>query len=264
MKKSRKKSSKKGCSLRMVLYELRNINGNLMPHFFGIVFPNIMCILLSRTVASQVPEAMGETVRTSIMLTMSLVIPMSIMFLGYGALYAMEVEREIPLRMRLFGYGMGAEVQAKIIAHLIFMTIALAVYGAFQGLAMDVSRPTVPAFLCWLISLYLIGVICLMLAHGIAGIFRKFSITFGVSMILYFMMMILTGMMGIETDQLPVGLQKCADLLPMTHISNGFADFWQGGSYRFMPLVQSFLFLGAAAGIVLLISRYSSRRQQRA
>lgn len=258
-----KKSEGKKCNYRMVLYELRNINGNLMPHFFGIIFPNIMCFLLSKTVASQVPEAVRGTANTSIMLSMSLVIPMSIMFLGYGALYAQEVEREIPLRMRLFGYGIGAEVMAKVLAHLIFMTIALIVYGLFQGLVMDMERPTVPAFLCWVLSLYLIGVACLVLAHGIAGIFRKFSLTFGINMILYFMMMILTGMMGINTDQLPRVLQKCAALLPMTHISNDFVDFWQGGSYHFMPLIQSFLFLGAVAGIVLLISKNSSRRKNR-
>ncbi|MCI8895215.1 MAG: ABC transporter permease [Lachnospiraceae bacterium] len=258
-----KKSSGKRCNCRMVFYELRNINGNLMPHFFGIIFPNIMCFLLSQTVISQVPEAARETANTSLMLSLSLVIPMSIMFLGYGALYAQEVEREIPLRMRLFGYGVGAEVLAKVIAHLIFMTFALTVYGLFQGLVMDMKRPTVQAFLGWILSLYLIGGVCLVLAHGIAGICRKFSLTFGIDMILYFMIMILTGMMGIKTDQLPKGLQKCAALLPMTHISNDYVDFWLGGSYRFMPLLQSFLFLGAAAGIVLLISNHTSRRQNR-
>ena len=29
----------KNLNLRMILYELRNINGNFMPHFFGIIFP---------------------------------------------------------------------------------------------------------------------------------------------------------------------------------------------------------------------------------
>ena len=51
----------KKCSLRMVLYELRNINGNFMPHFFGIIFPNLMCVLLSKTVGSQVPDPVSYT-----------------------------------------------------------------------------------------------------------------------------------------------------------------------------------------------------------
>lgn len=251
---------KKRCNWKMIGYELRNINGNFMPHFFGIVFPNIMCVLLSKALGSQVPEEMRMEITTSVMLTMTLVIPLSIMLLGYGALYSQEVERGIPLRMRLFGYGMEAEITAKIIAHLIFMTIALAVFGVFQTVIMEVEKPAFSSLLCLVVCLYLIGVISLMLAHGIAEICKKFSITFGLGMFLYFMIMILTGMMGIRTDQLPKALQGVAAMFPMTYISNDFIDFWQGGSYNFMPLVQSFLFFGAASGIVLLFSMYKNRR----
>ena len=99
-----KKMKQKKCNMNMVLYELRNINGNFMTHFFGIVFPNMMTMIFSRTIGAQVPEAARDNVIVSIMLSMSLVIPMSIMFIGYGALYSQEVEREVPLRMRLFGF----------------------------------------------------------------------------------------------------------------------------------------------------------------
>ena len=78
---------KKKCTLKMVLYELRNLNGNLMPHFFGIIFPNLMCMLLPRAVASGLPADIQQKVTDSIMLSMAIVIPMSIMFLGYGAVY---------------------------------------------------------------------------------------------------------------------------------------------------------------------------------
>ncbi|MDE6202042.1 MAG: ABC transporter permease [Lachnospiraceae bacterium] len=250
----------KKCSLRMVLYELRNINGNFMPHFFGIVFPNLMCVLLSKTVGSQVPEGMREEVVTSIMLTMTLVIPMAIMLIGYGALYAQEVERGIPLRMRLFGLGEKCEVTAKIAAHLVFLTIAFVIFAVFQGLVMEVQRPALPSLLCLIVSLYLIGVIFLITAHAIANILQKFSLTFGVTMFLYFGMMILTGMMGMRTDQLPEAFQKVAATLPMTYVSNDFIDFWQGGTYNFMPFIQSFIFMGAASGILLLLSMYKNRR----
>lgn len=245
---------KKKGGANMVLYELRNLNGNLLPHFFGIIFPNVMSFLLARTVGSQVPEAQRGEVVTSIMMSMTLVIPMSIMFLGYGCLYAGEVEKGIPLRMRLFGYGKGREVRAKIAAHLILMTIAFVIFAVFHMAVMGARRPAPASLLCLTVSLYLLGVILLVIAHAMANIFRKFSLTFGVSFFLYFLMMILTGMMGIETKQLPGPLQAMAKLLPMTYISNDFAGFWQGGSYNFMPFIQSFLFLGAAAGILLLFS----------
>ena len=51
---------KKKCRLNLIIYELRNINGNLMPHFFGIVFPNVMTFLLARVVGSQMPAEIGR------------------------------------------------------------------------------------------------------------------------------------------------------------------------------------------------------------
>lgn len=250
----------KKCSFSMVLYELRNINGNFMPHFFGIVFPNIMCLLFSKTVGSQVPEEMRQQVITSIVLSMSLVIPMSIMFLGYGALYSQEVERGIPLRMRLFGYSRKNEITAKVCAHLIFLSIAFVIFGFFQVIVMKIPEPAFSSLICLVLSLYLLGVILLVMAHAIAEIFKKFSITFGISMFIYFIIMMVTGMMGVKTDQLPEALQKVSRMFPMTYVSNDFADFWQGGNYNFMPYIQSFLFMGALSGILLLFSMHKNRR----
>ncbi len=251
---------KNKCSFKMVLYELRNINGNFMTHFFGIVFPNIMCLLLSKTVGSQVPDNVRQEVLTSITLSMSLVMPMAIMLLGYGALYSREVERGIPLRMRLFGYSEKSEITAKLIAHLIFLTIAFIIFSLVQMIAMDIPKPAFSSLICLILSLYLLGIIFLVIAHSFAQIFKKFSITFWVSMFLYFMIMMITGMMGIETEQLPQTLQKIAGMFPMTYVSNDFASFWQGGSYNFMPYIQSLLFLGAIAGILLLYSMHKNRR----
>ena len=245
---------KNKCSFKMVLYELRNINGNFMTHFFGIVFPNIMCLLLSKTVGSQVPDNVRQEVLTSITLSMA------IMLLGYGALYSREVERGIPLRMRLFGYSEKSEITAKLIAHLIFLTIAFIIFSLVQMIAMDIPKPAFSSLICLILSLYLLGIIFLVIAHSFAQIFKKFSITFGVSMFLYFMIMMITGMMGIETEQLPQTLQKIAGMFPMTYVSNDFASFWQGGSYNFMPYIQSLLFLGAIAGILLLYSMHKNRR----
>lgn len=248
------------CTLKMVLYELRNLNGNLMPHFFGIIFPNLMCLLLPKTLG-QLPDEVRNEVITSIMLSMAMVIPMSIMFLGYGAVYSQEVERGIPLRMRLFGYEEKSVIQAKIIAHLILLTVALVIFGVFQIGVTKVPRPTFPAFLCLVVSIYLLGVVFLIISHALAGIFKKFAIVFGLEMMIYFLILILCGMMGVKTSALPGVLQKIAGTLPMTYISsNDFAQFWQGGTYRFMPFIQSFFFMGAASGILLLFSLHKNKR----
>ena len=260
MEKRESKTKVKRCSLRMIQYEVRNMNGNLMSHFFGIVFPNVMCLVLSKTVGESLSADIRREVMTSIMLSMSLIMPMSIMMLGYGAVYSQEVERGVPLRMRLFGFGEKSLITAKIIAHLILLTAALVIFALFQILVMDIQKPAVTSLLCLIISLYFIGAVLLVIAYALAGIFKKFSITFGICMSIYFLMMILTGMMGMRTNQLPGFLQKVAKTLPMTYISNDFITFWQGGSYNFMPYIQSCIFFAALAGLLLMVSFYKNRR----
>lgn len=251
---------KRKCNISMVLYELRNINGNFMTHFFGILFPNMMTLIFVKAIGIQAPEAARDQVTVSIMLSMSLVIPMSIMFIGYGALYSQEVEHEVPLRMRLFGFRERSLLAAKIIAHLIFMTAAFAFFAIFQTVTLDIPKPALSSLVFLLASLYLIGILLLTIAHSIANIFRKFSVTFGITMVVYFVMMMLTGMMGISTDQLPKALQRVAATLPMTYVSNDFADFWTGGPYQFMPFIQSLLFFAAIAGILFMYAQYRNGR----
>lgn len=251
---------RKKCNFNMVLYELCNINGNFMTHFFGIVFPNIMTFIFSKTIGAQVPEAARDKVTVSIMLSMSLIIPMSIIFIGYGALYSQGVEREVPLRMRLFGFHERSLLAAKIIAHMIVMTAAFVIYAVFQMITMDIPKPAASSVICLLVSLYLIGIILLVIAHSLAEIFRKFGITFGITLTVYFMLMMLTGMMGISTDQLPEAARKAAATLPMTYVSNDFADFWTGGPYNFVPFIQSLIFFGAIAGILLMYAQYRNGR----
>ncbi len=253
---------KKKFCVQMIWYELRNLNGNLMSHFFGIVFPNLMSLLISKASCAQVPAELRPRIVTSIMLSMSLVMPMATMFLGYGALYSQEVEKGVPLRMHLFGIRESSLMLAKIVAHFILLTVEILIFAVFHILLMDVQKPAVSSLVCLLVSLYAVALVFMVLSHAIANIFCRFSYTFGIEMSLYFSLMVLTGMMGVRTEQLPKALQRMAETLPMTYISNDFVDFWQGGPYNFMPFIQAFVFMGAVTGVILLFSMWKSRRRQ--
>lgn len=252
--------NKKKCSFRMVRYELRNINGNFMTYFFGIVFPNIMSFIFATMDRKQMPEVMRQEAVVSVVICMAMIMPMSIMFLGYGALYSQEVENGVPLRLRLYGYCEKSLITAKVIAYLLFLTAAFLVYGIFQMLTQDIPKPAFSSLLCLLSSLYLMGIMFLVIAHSLANIFRRVSVTFGISMFVYFILMMLTGMMGIPAEMLPGVLREVARVFPITYICNDFAKFWQGGPYNFMPYIQSCIFMGAVTGIVAVYAQYRNRR----
>lgn len=130
-------------------------------------------------------------------------------------------------------------------------------------------RILVPSFASVIIligSLYLLSIIFFVLAHGIALFIKKFGPTYAITTILYFLIMILSGMFGVQAKDFPAPLMKIAYLFPTTYISSEFADFWQGGSYNFMPYIQSLLLFTAVSAIVLFLainkdSRYNHREK---
>lgn len=250
----------KKCSLRLVTYEIRNILGNPFTSFFGIVFPILMLLIITNAFKGDVPESMRPYANTSVFITISLIIPMAVVLLGYSANYSQELEHEIPIRMRLFGFPERSIMLAKIIAQIIAMTAGLAFYTAVSYAALDLEIPKVSSAVCLIICIYILAVLFFLLGHGLSNILKKFGPTYAVVMFFYFGAMILCGMMGIKTEELPEILQKIASLLPMNYISSDFVGFWKEGSYNFGPIIQSYLFFGAVCGIILIYSIYKNKR----
>jgi ABC-2 type transport system permease protein len=244
----------KQLSWNLIKYELRNISGNIFTIFFGIIFPIIMSVIITNAYLKDIPEHGRRIASTGVFITMSLIVPMAILLIGYAANYSQELEKEIPLRLNLFGFYQRSILIAKMIAHLIFLTGALIIYTAADVILLDISVPKVSSAVILILSLYLLAVILFILSHGIATFFKKFGTTYAVTMLLYFGFMIICGMMGLTVDQLPKWLQSVARAFPMTYISSDFRDFWKSGEYNFAPFIQSFLFFGAVSGILLFLS----------
>jgi ABC-2 type transport system permease protein len=251
---------KKQLNWHLVQYELRNITGNIFVIFFGVFFPIMMSVLFSFVFKKQVPEEMYSKAVTSIFITMSMIIPMAVLLIGYAANYSQELEKDIPLRLNLFGFREKTMLAAKMIAYLIFTTAAFLLYIVSDIIMLDLQVPKLSSAICLIVSLYALSVILFVLSHGIATIFRKFGPTYAVSMLLYFGFMILCGMMGVTVDQLPKGLNVIAKAFPMSYISSDFVEFWQEGQYNFAPLIQSFMFFGAVSFIILFLSIRKNQR----
>lgn len=244
----------------LVIYEIRNIIGNPFTTFFGVIFPAFLLFIITKAVSAEVPEAMIPEANASVFITMSLIVPMAVILIGYSANYSQELEQEIPTRMKLFGITEGMLISAKIIAQIIVVTIGLIVYTMIAFIGIDIEMPTWSSALCLIVCLYLSSIIFFAFSHGVASLLKKFGPTFACTMTLYFTIMVLCGMMGVKPEQLPKFMQYVAGLLPMSYISGDFIGFWNGGSYNFVPLIQSFLFMGAVAGIILILSIRKNRR----
>lgn len=245
---------------KIIKYELLNLLGNPFVAFFGVIFPVMMSAIISNALHDQVPESFYPQADANVFITIIMVIPMAVVFLGYAANYSQELEKEIPLRMSLFGFRERTMLTAKMISHIVFMTAGLIIYTIFAYCFLELHVPQVKAALALLLCLYLMGAIFFILSHAIANIFKKFGPTYSIVMGIYFLFMLLSGMMGVEVKRLPKPLRIIADLLPMSYVSSDFGDFWESGTYNAAPLIQSFLLFGAVAGILLLYSVRKNRR----
>ena len=238
----------------LVKYEVLNNLYNGYSFFFGAVFPIFLMIMISKGALSDVPDTAKLEATASVFIGASMIIPLSTMFLGYAASFSNELEKDVPTRLSLFGLSGARLFVGKLIANFIFLTFCYALYIIGTLSFVKVATPRPLAAVIWVVSMYLISAFCLALAHGIANMIRRFGITYGIVMAVYFTIMGLGGMMGVRLKDLPVGLQTVSKLFPFTHFGNGYIDFWMGKSYNFAPFVQSLIFFAAVSIGVMMIS----------
>lgn len=250
-----KQIQRKKLSASMLLFEFRNITGNPYIHIFGIGLPVLMVLIFGNVLASNIPDGeMLSKAVTGLFLGLGTMIPLAAMLVGYAATFSQELEKGIPQRLELFGIDQGMTIVSRILAELIFQVCSFVIYFAVGALILRIEAPAVKGLFCYMICIAALGVISFGLAHAVALLFRKFGITYCVTMILYFCIMIVSGMMGIDYEMLPPPVQAAARLLPTYYFVKDFADIWQGREYNFIPMLQAYLFAGALAGVLLFFS----------
>lgn len=258
----RNNHKRKTVSLQMLGFEFRKVIGNPYVHIFGVGMPVLMMIIITRAIGGEVPEgAMRIAMNTSVFLGIGSLIPMATIFMGYAVSNAQEMEKGIPQRMELFGIRAGVSICNRILSEIIFMALAFLIYFVVGYVAVDLNAPTFSGGLLYLLCIFSFSVILFCLAHAISSLLRKFSLTYCVTMLLYFAMMILGGMMGISFDNMPAAVQMVAKLLPVTYINRDFYTVWKGESYNFMPMLQSYLLMAAIAGIAIIFTMKRTERK---
>lgn len=236
----------------MVLYELRNVTGNPFVHIFGVGMPIFMAILITRISISEIPDAsVMKMLSTSIFLGIGAMIPMATILMGYAVRQAQDLEKGIPERMRLFGIRNRVTICNRAVSELIYMAAAFGLYFLAGILFMNLEAPVLSGFVLYAVCMLFFSIMCFMLGHAAAALAKRFSLTYCIVMMVYFACMIFGGMMGISYENMPAAMQAVARLLPVTYFSRDFYAIWTGETYNFVPMIQSYLFFGAATGILL-------------
>ena len=238
----------------MIVYEFRNVAGNPFVHIFGIFFPMLLSIIISKAVSAEIPDPkmLGEVI-TTVFLGIGAVIPLATILMGYSSTCSQDIEKGIPLRMKLFGFSEKYTMLNRLIAEFVYMTFAFILYFMVGIFVLKIDTPVASGAVMYVIALYVFAAILFVIAHAIANLVKKFGLTYMISMLVYFGMMILSGMMGLTVDRLPKGVRIISDLLPSTYLNKDFYQVWMGNSYNYVPMIQSYLFFLAIAGILVFV-----------
>lgn len=248
-------------SLKWIQYELRNILGNPFVHIFGVALPVLLSILITKTSTTDLPQEVYAEVATTVFLGISTIIPLASILMGYSVLCAQEIEKQVTLRMKLFGVSEKSIIISRLIAEYIYILVAFLLYFLVSGSIIKIEPPKAAGLFAYFICLTCFCFVLFMIAHSLANLIKRFGATYAVSMAIYFGSMILSGMMGMTVDKFPKGVQRISNLLPTTYLNSDFYDVWVAKDYNYMPLIQSFIFVFAIAGIMVFLMFYENRRK---
>lgn len=253
--------NKNKVSIGMIQYELRNVAGNPFVHIFGVGFPILISIIMSKAIAGEMSDnSYLKEVITSMFLGIGAIIPLATIFMGYSCTCSQDIEKEIPLRMKLFGFSEKYTIINRLLAEYIYMTFAFLIYFMIGFKVLKIETPVASGLVMYGVCVYIFAAVLFVLAHAIANIVKKFGLTYMISMLIYFGMMILSGMMGITVDKLPKSMQIISNLLPSTYLNKDFYTVWMGKDYNYVPMLQSYIFFLAISGIMLFVMLYQSKR----
>lgn len=244
--------------IRLIKYEIRNALGNIIALVFGFVFPIAMTLLLHSVLKDQAGNISVQLYVTNLLLN-----PLALIFVGFAALFSQEIEKDVPMRMNLFGISTQQQFIAKFVAQIVLFLASAVLYTLIVWPVLQLEVPSLFAVTVMVITILVFTITIFMFSYSIALIARKFSATYGITMFIYFATMILSGMMGIQYSQLPNGLRVISDALPTTNMVRDIPKLWTQDSYNLAPLLQSMIFTICLAGILYIIALKKNSRTHR-
>ncbi len=245
---------------RYVVYEIRNSLGNIFAIVFGVFFPTMMTVFLYHAIGAKMPSITQEAFAINIFVSNLLMSPLALVFIGFSALFSQEIDQDVTNRMNLFGYTETKQMKAKLLAQIAVLVFSLAIFCAVVIPSLQIPAPSLYGLVVFVSSIVVLTICFYLLAYGISLLARKFSVTYGITMLMYFLIMIFSGMMGITSDQLPKSMRFFSDLLPTTHIVRDVPKLWNMNSYNLAALMQSFLFFMAFS---VLLAGYAIIKNKR-
>ena len=234
-----------------LILECKNIFGNFIGLFFSFIFPSLLANIIIFSNKADIPEQFMGEFKTSVFLLLACVIPLSLAFVGFPALFSQETEKGITRRFILFGYKMKDQLLHKLVANLIVILLAVITYFVSTGWMNGVNIPSYYSMFLFTTGMLVISIDFFLIAFAITWFLKTFSRVYGVTMTLYFAVMILTGMFGVKPEKFGKIVETIANLIPITKFNSVLSENWTESTYSLGT--YPYVLLGFTVFSVLLV-----------
>lgn len=242
-------------------FERVSLLKNYAALFFGIAFPIMIASLILTGALKDVPQEILPDVQKSVVLSLSIISPLSTFLIGLASIFAKDLEEGVYDRLELFSINHLTMAIYKFIVYYVFWFICNALYFAVMINAFDLDIPLI-SLVKHTIFVTILGIGMFFLSYGLCLFTKKYSVAFGITMVLYFGIMILGGMMGIRVEDLPGKVKTFAEILPTSHFSSQayLEEVSRGGGLNY-SFLQSLVVLLLISLIFFAISVYKNKRK---
>ncbi|MCI5839567.1 MAG: ABC transporter permease [Peptoniphilaceae bacterium] len=242
-------------------FEFKSLLNNYSVLFFGLFFPIILTSLITIGVTKNIPLAYLNDVKLSILYRINIISPISIFLIGLASVFAKDLEEGVYDRLELFSISHLKMAKYKFFVYFLYWFVCNAIYFIVMPnvLDIDIEFISIVKHTCFIVIL---ATTMFLFSYGLSLFTKNYSIAFGTTMVMYFMIIILSGMMGVEVDDLPNFINKIAKILPTAHFSSQdyLSEISASGRLNYSFLQNLLVFLLIAL-IFFLASIYKSKRK---
>ncbi|WP_246574208.1 hypothetical protein [Leuconostoc miyukkimchii] len=238
---------------RKFVFEMQNLLGNMITLFFGFAFAPMMGLVFGGSY-SDVPQALNQ-----IYLSFFCTIPLSMVFVGFSSLFSQEMERGFTLRAELFGYSRLSQAWHKFMAITVFVILSSIIYSYIFLSYFKLPLPNLSIIAQMAIFQILSTAIYFLIVFLLTILLKKFSRVYGVAMISYFGIMIISGIMG----NMNVG--RIGAYLPIKMFITNYATHLGDTSYISgkIGLYSLILLAGLSMIVKAVVGRSNGNKHQR-
>ncbi|QPK94180.1 ABC transporter permease [Actinomyces sp. zg-332] len=214
-----------------LVLEIKNVLGNFIGLFFSYIFPIMLANIIIFSRKGEIPAQAVPEFKTSVFLLLISVIPISLALVGFPALFSQETDKGVTKRMILFGYTIEKQLINKLIANVLVIFSAVGVYFLCVGWVNEINKPSAFSIIFLLFGILFISIDFFLITFTLTLWLRKFSRVYGVTMTLYFLVMILTGMFGVSPDKFGKIIETIANCIPITLLTKLTTEHWGESFY---------------------------------